>query len=227
MTDNKKLKPKSRRPLSRQRILTAAIKIADKGGLADLSMRKLAIKLKVEAMSLYHHFAGKDEILDGMVDHVFEQIGWSATHDDGWQIAMQQRAQSLRKVLSQHPWAIGLLESRKNPGPSTLKHHNDVLDCLLKAGFSYELAAHSYALMDSYIYGFALQEHSLPSNSDEELQQLASEMTGIMPKDLYPALTTMTTHYFTKPGYSFIAEFEFGLELILDGLAAKKHKETT
>src|SRR6516225_10051544 len=151
----------SHAPLSRERILRAAVAIADESGIGSLSMRKLGQALGVEAMSLYNHVASKSDLLDGMVDIVFSEIGLP-DGDLGWKLAMRQRAISAREVLARHRWAIGLMESRRSPGPATLRHHDAVLGCLRQAGFSVELTAHAYSLLDSYIYGFALNEAGLP-----------------------------------------------------------------
>ena len=116
-------------------------------------------------MSLYYHVANKEEILDGIVDLVFTEIEMPSLH--GMAIGDARRAISARQVFRRHSWAIGLMESRKNPGPATLRHHDTVLGALRAAGFSVEMTAHAYALLDSYIYGFALQEASLPFEGAE------------------------------------------------------------
>ena len=171
-------KPKARTPLTRARALQAAVALADADGIEALSMRKLANALEVEAMSLYHHVANKDDILDGMVNLVFSEIELPATDRD-WQSAMRSRALSVRGTLSRHPWALGIMESRTSPGPATLNHHNAVIGCFRQAGFSIQLAAHAFSLMDSYIYGFVLQEVNLPfddSTSPQELETLVESM---------------------------------------------------
>ncbi len=148
-------------PLSRERVLRTAFDLTDADGIESLSMRKLAHALGVEAMSLYRHVRNKGEIVDGMIDLVFGEIGVPATHVD-WKMAMRQRAIKARQVLARHPWAIGLMESRSTPGPATLQHHDAVIGCLRAAGFSIAQVAHAYSVLDSYIYGFALQQASLP-----------------------------------------------------------------
>jgi len=213
----KKPGPEARAPLSKERVLRAAVALADDGGIASLSMRKLAEELGVEAMSLYHHVANKDEILDGMVDVVFSEIGLPSSGVD-WKTAMRERAISARQVLSRHPWAVGLLESRANPGPATLRHHDAVIGSLRKAGFSIALAAHAFSALDSYIYGFALQELNLPFSTAQELDEVAATLLRQLPADRYPHLTELTVEHVMKPGYAYANEFEFGLELILDGL---------
>jgi AcrR family transcriptional regulator len=207
----------SRAPLSRERVLHAAVALADRGGIGSLSMRKLAQELGVEAMSLYHHVAGKDAILDGIVDVVFGEIELSAGEVD-WKEAMRRRAVSAREALRRHPWATALMESRSTPGPANLRHHDAVLGILRKAGFSVELAAHAYSLLDAYIYGFALQETNLPFSTPEETAQVAQSIMAEFPADQYPHLTEIALEHVLRPGYDYGNEYRFGLELILDGL---------
>ena len=206
-----------RAPLTRERVLAAAIDLADRDGIASLSMRKLAQELGVEAMSLYHHVANKDAILDGLIDLVFGEIDLPVGEAD-WKAAMRRRAISAREVLRRHPWATGLMESRSTPGPATLRHHDAVLGILRNAGFPLELAAHAYSLLDSYIYGFALQETSLPFNTPEETAEVAQAMMAEFPADAYPHLTEIAVEHVLQPGYSYAREYLFGLDLILDGL---------
>jgi AcrR family transcriptional regulator len=206
-----------RAPLTRERVLAAAIDLADRDGIASLSMRKLAQEVGVEAMSLYHHVANKDAILDGLIDLVFGEIDLPVGEAD-WKAAMRRRAISAREVLRRHPWATGLMESRSTPGPATLRHHDAVLGILRNAGFPLELAAHAYSLLDSYIYGFALQETSLPFTTAEETAEVAQTMMAQFPADAYPHLTEITVEHVLQPGYSYANEYLFGLDLILDGL---------
>jgi AcrR family transcriptional regulator len=206
-----------RAPLSRDRVLRAAVALADQSGIESLSMRKLGEVLGVEAMSLYNHVANKSDLLDGMVDLVFAEIDLPPV-DVGWKSAMRCRAISARQALRRHQWAIGLMESRASPGPATLRHHDAVLGCLRGAGFSIEMTGHAYSLLDSYIYGFALQEASLPFDTVEETTEVAQEILGRLPADEYPHLTEFATERVLQPGYDYGNEFEVGLELILDGL---------
>ena len=209
--------PAPRAPLSRERVLHAAVAFADANGIESLSMRKLGEAVGVEAMSLYNHVANKTDLLDGMIDVVFSEIELPSG-DYGWKTAMRQRAISVRAVLSRHRWAIGLMESRTSPGPATLRHHDAVLASLRNAGFSLELAAHAYAALDSYIYGFALQERALPFESPEETAALARVMLTQFPADEYPHLAEFTFGHVLQPGYDYAEEYEYGLDLILDGL---------
>jgi AcrR family transcriptional regulator len=207
----------TRTPLTRDRVLRAAVDLADRDGIGSLSMRKLAQELGVEAMSLYHHVASKDVILDGLIDLVFSEIDLPLGEAD-WKAAMRRRAISAREALRRHPWATGLMESRSTPGPATLRHHDAVLGILRNAGFPLELAAHAYSLLDSYIYGFALQETSLPFTTPEETAEVAQAMMAEFPADAYPHLTEIAVEHVLQPGYSYANEFLFGLDLILDGL---------
>jgi AcrR family transcriptional regulator len=207
----------ARAPLTRERVLRAAVALADANGIGSLSMRKLGESLGVEAMSLYNHVANKDELLDGMVDEVFAEIDLPSDEGD-WREAMRRRAVSARQAMARHPWAITLMESRTSPGPATLHHHDAVLGSLRGAGFSVVMAAHAFSVLDSYIYGFALQEASLPFESGEETAELAQMIIGQLQPDEYPHLTELTMEHVLQPGYDYGDEFDFGLELILDGL---------
>ena len=204
-------------PLSRERVLRAAVAFADESGIGSLSMRKLGEALGVEAMSLYNHVANKVDLLDGMVDFVFSEIDLPAGGAD-WKTSMRQRAVSVRQALARHPWAIGLMESRTSPGPATLRHHDAVIGSLRQGGFSIEMAAHAYSVLDSYIYGFALQEASLPFDTAEETAEVAEMIFKQLPPDEYPYLTELTVERVLQPGYDYGNEYEFGLDLILDGL---------
>jgi AcrR family transcriptional regulator len=208
---------KTRTPLNRDRVLRAAMELADEGGLEALTMRRLGQALGVEAMSLYNHVASKEAVLDGLVDVVFSEIELTCEGGD-WRSAMRRRAISAREVLSRHRWAIGLMESRSHPGPSNLGHHEAVLRCLREAGFSVALTAHAYSALDSYIYGFALQQATLPFDSGEQAAEVAGEILGASVADSYPRLAEIAADHVMKPGYSYAAEFEFGLDMILDSL---------
>jgi AcrR family transcriptional regulator len=209
--------PAPRTPLTRERVLQAAVALADDSGIESLTMRKLGQALGVEAMSLYHHVANKDALLDGMVDLVFAEIELPTT-GTGWKSAMRQRAISARAALRRHPWAVALMESRRTPGPANLRHHDAVIGCLRRAGFPVALAAHAYSLLDAYIYGFALQEASLPFKDPQETTEVAQEIMAAFPADAYPHLTELAVQHVLQPGYDYGDEFQFGLDLILDGL---------
>lgn len=207
----------TRTPLSRERVINAAIAFADHKGIAALSMRKLGQELGVEAMSLYKHVANKDDMLDGMIDVVFGEIDLPS-RGVHWTQAMRDRASSVRQVLARHPWAIGLTESRMKPGPANLRHHDSVIGCLRAAGFSLEMAIHAYSALDSYIYGFALQEQSLPFETRDEVGEVSERMLSRFPADEYPHLAATIVEHINRSGWEYSDEFSFGLELILDGL---------
>ena len=211
-----------RLPLSRERVLSVAVALADASGIGALTMRKLGEALGVEAMSLYNHVANKDELLDGMIDVVFGEIALPSGGDD-WKASMRQRGVSARHALSRHRWAIGLMESRTSPGPATLRHHDAVIGNLRAGGFSVAMAAHAFSVLDSYIYGFALQEANLPFGSEEETAEVAEKILAQMGPDEYPHLTELAVEYVLQPGYDYGNEFEFGLDLILDGLERAIH----
>jgi AcrR family transcriptional regulator len=205
-----------RKGVHRDQVLRAAVALADEIGIEALSMRKLGQALGVEAMSLYNHVAGKEALLDGMIDLVFGEIDLPA--GDDWKKALRQRAISMREALARHRWAVGLMESRTTPGVTTLRQHDAVIGCLLAAGFSMELTAHAFAAVDSYVYGFALQERGLPFDTPEQTAEMAQAMLAHFPVDDFPHLAAFTRDHVLRPGYDFRAEFEFGLDLILDGL---------
>ena len=205
--------------LSRERVLQGAVAVADAGGIASLTIRSLAAELGVKPMSVYHHVANKEEILDGIVDIVFSEIELPAFGGD-WHAEMRRRASSAREALRRHPWAIGLLESRTNPGSATLKHHDAVIGTLRSAGFSVVMTAHAYALIDAYVYGFALSEASLPINGPETMPEVAEQIMEHFTADDYPHLLEFSVEHVMKPGYDYGEEFEYGLGVVLDGLAA-------
>jgi AcrR family transcriptional regulator len=203
--------------LSRDRVLQGAVAVADAGGIDGLTIRSLAQSLGVKPMAVYHYVANKDEILDGIVDLVFSEIELPKVGRD-WRAEIRRRAHSARRVLRAHPWAIGLMESRTSPGPATLRHHDVVIATLRDAGFAPELTAHAYALLDSYTYGFALQEAGLPFEQSGTVGEVAEPIMEQLSTGEYPHLVGMATDYYLQPGYHFGDEFEWGLELILDGL---------
>jgi len=207
-----------RQPLNRDRLLSTAIAIADASGIGALTMRSLAQALDVKPMSLYHHVANKEEILDGIIDVVFGQIELPPVDID-WRTAMRRRAISAREVLARHPWATPLMESRRNPGPVTLGHHDAVIGILRRGGFSIQLTAHAYSMLDAYIYGFALQEAGLPFDN-ETVPDVAQEMMAEFPTGAYPHLTELAMEHVLQPGYDYGDEFDFGLDLILDSFEA-------
>ncbi len=216
-----KSKTATRKPLSRERVLQAAVALADEAGLEGFSMRSLAQELGVVPMALYKHVANKDELLDGMVDSVFGEIELPRADVD-WRSAMRSRAISTREALGRHGWAIGMMESRR-PGPANLCNHNAVMGCLRGAGFSFEMAIHAYSLQDAYIYGFALQEgdtgFETPDSAGEAAQRRAATIGAL---EDYPHLAEIVTKL-PQTGYDNAVEFAWGLDLILDGLERLRH----
>ncbi len=210
--------PLPRIPLSRERVLASAVAIADEEGIGALTMRSLARALGVKPMSLYYYVANKGEILDAIIDMVFAEIDVPTAAGD-WNDEMRRRAVAVRDALRRHTWAIGLLESRTAPGPATLRHHDATLGVLRAAGFSVESAAHAYALLDSYTYGFAMQEAALPFTGRDTASSITTPIVQMFSSGEYPHLMEIATEHVLRPGYDFGDEFGIGLELILDALA--------
>jgi AcrR family transcriptional regulator len=207
--------PRVREPLTRDRILRAALELADEGGETSLTMQAIGRKLGVEAMSLYRHVRNKDDLLDGLVDLVFEEI--QVPEAGAWRPAIRARTLSAREALRRHPWAIRLLESRTSPGPANLRSHDRTLALLVDAGFTATTATHGYNLLDSYLLGFALQEANLPFASAEEMAEIGPQLLAQVPADEYPTFVRVSGELLAA-GYDYAAEFEFGLDLILDGI---------
>ncbi|MFC5754537.1 TetR/AcrR family transcriptional regulator [Actinomadura rugatobispora] len=202
-------------------MLEAAIRVADRGGVEAITMRRVAQELGVEAMSLYHHVPNKEAVLDGVVDAVFAAIELPAECAD-WRDAIRARAFSARAVLSQHSWALGLMDSRRDPGPATLRHHDAVLGVLRKAGFTLPIAAHAVSLIDSYIGGYVLQEANLPVTTPDDVEEVAGGILAHLPAGELPYLTEMIVDHALQPGYDHTSEFGYGLDLILDALEARR-----
>ncbi|MFF2271245.1 TetR/AcrR family transcriptional regulator [Agromyces sp. NPDC058136] len=208
-----------RTPLSRERIIAAAMQVADDGGLAAVSMRSVAKALGAEAMSLYHHVSGKEELLDLLADAAFDEIPLLETGTP-WRTAMTSRADAMRAVLKAHSWALGLLESRSNPGQAVMRHHDRVLGVLRNDGFDLALAAHAYSALDAYIYGFVLTELSLPFTPDTGPEAFAEGLE--LPADDYPHLAEMLEQMVLGHDYDFGDEFGYGLDLVLDQLEVRR-----
>ena len=208
-------------PLTRERVLQAALELADQGGLESLSMRKLGQALGVEAMAVYYHFANKERVLDGIVDLVFAEIELPQAGGE-WKAAMRRRAVSVRDALLRHRWAIGLMESRTNPGPANLRHHDAVIGCLRAAGFDMAATATAYSLLDSYIYGFALTKMNLPFEDTSDIVEMSETMLAPFAPGEYQNLADFITEHAMQPGYDYADEFEYGLDVILDGLERRQ-----
>jgi AcrR family transcriptional regulator len=221
--------------LSKERVLRAAMQLADRGALESLTMRKLADELGVGVMSLYYYVPNKDELIGGMVELVFSEIELPST-DVEWKTAMRRRALSTRAALNRHRWAVGLMESQEMPGPASIRLHDAVLGCLREAGFSLDLTIQAYSLIDAYIYGFALQEKTVPFDSAEDAAAIAQEQVRQLEAqaqeqqlaalaDEYPYIAEVVAGHVAKVGYDFGHAFEYGLDLILDALEQRRESE--
>jgi AcrR family transcriptional regulator len=206
-----------RTPLSTARVLDGAIRLADRIGIEKLTIRRLADELGVTPMAIYRYLPSKEAIIDAMVEAVFSEIDLPPVEDD-WKSAMRRRCVSMHEVLLRHPWASPLMESRPAPGPALLHHHDAVLGCLRRGGLPLPWAAHAYAVLDSYVYGYAMQEASLPFGGDQQIGDLADAILSAIPADQYPHLREFTADHALQPGYHFGNSFEVGLDLLLDGL---------
>jgi AcrR family transcriptional regulator len=204
-----------RAPLSRERVLRAAIDLADAGGLEAVSMRKLGQALRVEAMSLYKHVANKEDILDGMADLITGEIQVPAMGGD-WRAEIRASAISAHRALLRHPWASSLIESRLELGPARLRYADAVIGVLTGAGFAMPVVARAFMALDSHTYGFTLQEQSW-AGSLEEAPERAAALARQLSADDYPHLAAMAEAAGTSAG-DFPLDFEFGLDMLLDGL---------
>lgn len=217
-----------RAPLSRERILRRAIEQADQNGIESLSMRRLAGSLGVEAMSLYNHVANKDEMCDGMVDLVVSEIDVPTGAAD-WKTAMRRRAISAHEVLLRHPWASALFESRTTLSPVRLRYADSFLGVLREAGFSIKLAYNAFLTLDSYVYGFTLQEVNW-AHGPEEVPSVIERLSPQVPVNEYPRVAEVMGFVMRSrteragSAAAYESEFEFGLDLILDGFEALRNK---
>ncbi len=211
-----------RLPLTRDRVLQAAIRLADEGGLESVSMRKVGQALRVEAMSLYKHVANKDDILDGIADLVIGDFEVPAGDGD-WKTAIRRSAISTHEVLLRHPWAGSLIESRSNAGPARLRYLDAVIGTLSGAGFPMPIVIRAIMALDSHTYGFVLQELAWPFDA-EQAPDAAATFAQAIPAGDFPSLLAMAEIAATTPA-SVAADFEFGLDLILDGL--ERLRDTT
>ena len=209
---------KTRTPLSRDRVLSAALSLADRHGFEAFTMRKLGAQLDVEAMSLYRYVTNKEDLLSGLVDMVFSEVEVSEPGTTEWRDALRSRAHSHRAAMRRHSWAIGHMEGRMRPGPASLRVHNATLGVLREASFPFRAAVHANSVLDAYVYGFALQERDLPARADGATAEVMREQARQVPAMAdYPYLVEAMGE-FAKAGFSYDEEFAFGLELILDGI---------
>jgi AcrR family transcriptional regulator len=204
-----------RTPLSRDQVLRAAIVMADEGGLDSVSMRMLGRALQVEAMSLYKHVANKDDILDGIADLVMAEFE-VPSRDGDWKAAIGRGAISAHQVLLRHPWASSLIESRRSAGPARLRYLDAVIGVLAAAGFPMPIVIRAIMALDSHTYGFVLQEMAW-SFDTENAPEVAAAFARGLPAGEHPNVLAMAEMTATAPGGASV-DFEFGLDLILDGL---------
>ena len=209
----------NRAPLNLGRALQAAMIIADDDGLEAVTMRRLARELGVEAASLYHHVQGKSEILDGLVDAVAAEIERPTPSTD-WRSTISERAHHTRAGLRRHPWAVSLMASRTNPGPATLGLLETGIRCFREGGFSVLQATHAISVVDSYVHGFVLQEVNLPFRDESELAAMTGAIMETFPASEFPYLFELTVEHVLTPGYDHGEEFDSGLSVVLDGVAA-------
>lgn len=204
--------------LTKDRVILAAIKLADAGGIEALSMRKLGRELGVEAMALYYHFVDKNELIEGMIDYVHGEIE-TPKDEAEWRVFMQKRSESAFEVLLRHPWASTIMEASVSPGPSTLEDSESMIRCFRKAGFSVEMTVHAVTVLNIYVYGAAQQYAKLSFSTVEQAAEVGEAIQQQFPVDAYPYLGEMITQHMMSAGYSAMDEFDFGLNLILDGIA--------
>ncbi|MGH3072352.1 MAG: TetR/AcrR family transcriptional regulator [Gaiellaceae bacterium] len=216
----------------KERIFRTALELADRDGLERLTMRALAGELGVGTMTVYHYMPNKDALVDGMIELVFGEIEVPTTNVD-WRTAMRRRALSTREVLNRHRWAVGLMESRTTPGPASLRLHDAVLGCLREAGFSIEQTIQAYSVQDAYIYGFALQEKTVPFDDAEgaasvaeaqvkEYAELEEERQLAALAEAFPYLAEVVAGHVAEVGFDFGTAFEYGLDLILEALEERR-----
>lgn len=203
-----------RNTLSRDRVVAGAIALADAEGLDALTIRTLAERLGVRPMALYHHIANKDELLDAIVDVVHGEVHLPT--GDNWRDELAERSRSMRAVLGRHRWALGLMETRASPGPATIASHEAVLGVLFAAGFSTPATAHAYAVLDAFVYGFALQESMLDAVG---LGTATDELLEQMDFSASPHMAAFAADHAAAPDYDFGDSFEVGLTIVLDGIA--------
>ena len=218
-------KAPQRVPLGRDRVLQAAVALADRAGFESFSMRKLAEELDTAPMSLYRHVANKEDLLDGMIDIVFGEIE-SPPPGTEWKAEMRQRAIATRAALSRHRWANGLMESRTSPGPANARYHNAFMGCLREAGFPFRRAVHAYNAVQSYTYGFALQEMHLSFETPEESAELARTTLGDHAAE-YPYIAEVVAEFSKSGGYDYTEEFLIALDLILDAIERLKQEDSS
>lgn len=211
-------KEQEKQKLSRESVLEAALELADEAGLTGVSMRKVAGRVGVEAMSLYNHVKNKEDLIDGIVDQVAAQFYLPDVQGD-WREEMHKRAVSMHQVMMAHRWATMPLVSRVNTGPFHLRHVDATIGCLVHAGFSYEMTDYAWNALDSHIFGFTLKEISFPFEA-EEFAEVARKYQSMIKPETYPYLAGMSDAVMTG-NHTGVQDLAFGLDMILDGLEAK------
>ena len=209
-----------RAPLNRERVLSAAISLADDEGIEALTMRRLGERLGVEAMSLYNHVANKEDLMVCMGDMILAEIELPA-EDVDWKTGMRRRAVSARDVFVRHPWAVVLVDTRAHPGPAALRYADSVLGSLMRAGFTANMAARAFWVLDSYVYGSARQQSNV--QAQEAADPTSAQATRELPPETYPYLVEAALSYASEPGWDTEGVFEFGLEMILEGLEQRRN----
>jgi AcrR family transcriptional regulator len=212
----------TRTALTKERVIQAAMMLADRDGIESLTMRRLADELGAGAMSLYHYVPNKEQLVAEMIDVVFSEIEPPSTDLD-WKTALRRRARSTRAALNRHRWAVGRMEGT-HAGLANARVHEAVLGCLREAGFSIETTIQAMSVQDAYIYGFALQEKDLPFETAEESAAVA-EQQGWEDEALakqFPYLAEVVAGHVAKVGYDFDEAFEYGLDLILEALDTRR-----
>ena len=203
-----------RNSLNRELAVSRAVQLADRDGIEALTIRALAAECGVKPMAIYHHIANKEAIVDALVDVVYAEV-YVPTAQGPWREELATRSRSMREALGRHPWALSVLETRRNPGRSTLVGHEACLEVLRTAGFSLQATAHAYALLDAFVFGFSLQEAML---AQVDLDHGADELVEGIDLADFPRMAEFATEHVLTEGYWFGASFEVGLELTLDAL---------
>ncbi len=210
----KKSRKKIRQPLTQERVLAAALRLADDKGLEVLSMRNLAQTLEVEAMSLYNHVASKEELLSGLVELVAGEIDVPVVGGN-WKEELRRRAHAAHRVLTKHPWATMLFVSRMNIGPNMLRYVDATIACLHAEGFSFPLADHVWNTLDAFIYGFTLQKRNFPLEPSE-YASAARQFIHLIPPEQFPGLNGLSQEVIAGR-HDGVQHLEFGLEVLLEG----------
>ncbi len=212
--------------LTKDRIIKTAIQLADTGGLDSLSMRKLGRELGVEAMALYHHFKDKHHLIDGMIDYVHAEIKLPQSNVK-WREFMKRRANSAFEVLLQHPWAAPIMEAGVTPGPATLRDSENCLKCFREAGYSIPMTVHAVTVLNIFIYGAASLYARLNFSNSQEAAEFSENIMDQFNVEQYPYLSEIMSKFMMKAKYDAKKEFEFGLNLILDGITELDPKRSS